>query len=146
MTTVWLVTKGSYSDYGIVAAYSTREMAERVQQMMGGEDSEVWVEDYEVHTDRTGLIREGSFSVPRERRSGEPTVTELRWMRGRLTPEYDTRESWLSDSLDKRRKPTRVTYWGEHAAAFACARAMSMELHGEVVVDPKMDRQTEAAG
>lgn len=137
MSTVWLVTKGSYSDYGIVAAYASRELAERVRDMLGGEEREVWVEDYELLTDRTGIFREGSFSVPRKRRSGEPTVTELAWRSGSLTAEYRTTESWLKSSFTAR-KPTHVTYWGERSAAFACARAMSMQLHGEVVIDPKI--------
>ena len=134
MSTVWLVTKGTYSDYGIVAAYASRELAERACELLG---SDAQVEDYELYEDRVGLVRRGAFKVPRVRRSGEPTVVDaIPWSNQLVTDDEELRESWLTDW--QRRKPAHVKYWGERSAAFACARAMSMQLHGEVVLDPKL--------
>ena len=39
MKTIWVIEKGSYSDYRVVGVYSTREGAERVCAKINGEES-----------------------------------------------------------------------------------------------------------
>lgn len=38
MTTVWVVTSGQYSDYGIIAICSTKEKAERTKELTGADN------------------------------------------------------------------------------------------------------------
>lgn len=48
MTTIYLVSAGSYSDYHIVAAFSTREMAEKIAKQENGRWDTCGVEEYEL--------------------------------------------------------------------------------------------------
>jgi hypothetical protein len=46
MTKVYILTTGSYSDYHIVATFSTRELAEEVKKLCGNDDPEI--QEYEL--------------------------------------------------------------------------------------------------
>jgi hypothetical protein len=46
MTKVYVLTTGSYSDYHIVATFSTRELAEEAKKLCGNDDPEI--QEYEL--------------------------------------------------------------------------------------------------
>ena len=58
--TIYLVTQGTYSEYSIVGAFSTREAAERYMAARWGDDvtHDQSVEEYEVNALLTGKVTE----------------------------------------------------------------------------------------
>lgn len=151
MRKVYIVTQGSYSDYGIVAVYATQELAERAVAVLedNGRSDCAAVEDMWVHED-IDLGTEVAYNVPRVRRSGEATVIyDARKWRVGLMEHIDGQvtESHTWRGLYGHGKPTGWVYYGtDDAAAFACARAQSMAWHGEVVLSKTAQRHADNAG
>lgn len=120
MTSVWMVTTGSYSDFRVVGVWASRELAERAKALIGDQDGEV--EELQVQQSLDGLRREYSFRVPYQRRSGEPTVRPVM-----VGSPLDLQEP----SLREHRGDRDRTYMGtDRDAVRALARAFAVELHG----------------
>lgn len=81
MTTVYLVTSGSYSDYGIQGAYSTRELAQAAIDVMERPEmysDEPRIEEWELDTDIDHYARGEAFYsmlMWEDGTSGTPSVS-----------------------------------------------------------------------
>lgn len=54
MASIWVIEDGEYSDYRVVGVYSTKEHADRVRDLVGGEVNE-WALDPLIETLNAGL-------------------------------------------------------------------------------------------
>lgn len=151
MRKVYVVTQGSYSDYGMVAVYATQEVAERAVAVLeaNGRSDCAAVEEMWVH-ESVDLGKEVSFKVPRVRRSGEATVVfDGRDWRSHLQEHVAglVIESRYFKGPWNETKPLGWVYYGtDEAAVFACARAQSMAWHGEVVLSHDARKRAAQAG
>jgi hypothetical protein len=76
MKQVYIVTSGSYSDYGIVSVWSTKEAAEKVAKAMTRKNDDADVEEWTLHEpdDATEMISRRIFLV-RISQAGEVVLT-----------------------------------------------------------------------
>jgi len=75
MTTVYVVTAGSYSDYHIFGIYSTREIAETYQKSIGDAND---IEEYELDSMRVSRIEKGEQYYRVEMFAKDAKVTHIR--------------------------------------------------------------------
>ena len=126
MTTVWLLTSGSYSDYDVVGIYATEELAVAAAAIIGRDCNDP--EEMPIRTNIADLGRYWFASVPKRRRAGEPTVRYSSYgsPHHRTPDEADLRETvncdgWLYQGRDR-------------DAVCAAARAQAQAVHGVVLV------------
>lgn len=124
--TVWLLTKGSYSDYGVVGVYATEDLAREAAAIIGYEANDP--EEIPVRTDLADFGWTWGARVAKQRRSGEPTVYYEKYggPRHREPGEVD---------VDERVDRSHWRYVGrDRDAVNAAARAQSQAIHGIVLI------------
>lgn len=92
MTTIYLVTQGSYSDYRIVGAYSTRELADEVVTEINRGDNydTAYVEEFELD---------------------KPSVKQgYAWLTLRMDRDGNTLDTWNSGPLEGEDRTLFVGY------------------------------------
>ena len=82
---VYVITKGSYSDYHIVGVTTGKDVAERIVKRFSNEFEYAHIEEYYTDT-WDDILKNGSLYNVSERESGEVFVCEVN--------DYDVSENW----------------------------------------------------
>lgn len=123
MKTVYLVTSGSYSNYGIEAAFSTRELAQKYIDATSSSDR--WdaaeIEEWDLDDNAEKLIAGFKFYFGRINESGD--ITELEECHSRYSnnevPGFDAANSMYSSMMAKDKEHARKILGERHAVVKA---------------------------